>query len=252
MAQIPFLLALDFDCTVIEDNSDQVVQDLKRSGPLPDEVTNKRARGAWNKFMATVFEYHHSKGVQKEDYDEVLDAIPFVPGMLDLIKEAKQMGAELIICSDANQYFIDRILETNFLTDHFSSIFTNPGAFNEEGLLVLKPFHSNTWCELSPSNMCKGTVLSEYIEKRRAEGTTFGFVAYAGDGSNDFCPMAALGQNDLAFPRSGFSICRVIGEMDQRGRGLKCEKVGWINGKDVLEAIKRKFAVQSGGNGCDK
>ena len=52
--------------------------------------------------------------------------------------------------------------------------------------------------------MCKGNILEEYINERRAQGVVYDFVAYSGDGKNDLCPTLRLSENDLAFPRWGF------------------------------------------------
>jgi len=67
-------------------------------------------------------------------------------------------------------------------------------------------------------------------------------VAYAGDGSNDFCPMLKLTENDLALTRSGFRINDVI---ERRAREenltLKAKKVDWSDGKDILKAVTEKL-----------
>ena len=58
--------------------------------------------------------------------------------------------------------------------------------------------------------MCKGDVFLRFIDESRCSvdenasqcvdygSTPFSFVAYVGDGPNDFCPMLKLGPSDLA------------------------------------------------------
>ena len=65
--------------------------------------------------------------------------------------------ADAIIISDANSVFIECILQECGVEDMFSSILTNPGSFNQEGLMTVAWHHTHT-CQLCAGtpNMCKG------------------------------------------------------------------------------------------------
>lgn len=66
---------------------------------------------------------------------------------------------DLRILSDANQFFIEKILEHHDLLGCFSKIYTNPTFVDEQGRLRIFPYHDSTLsphgCSLCPSNLCK-------------------------------------------------------------------------------------------------
>jgi len=92
-----------------------------------------------------------------------LGKIKFHEDMRTAIREAKERaGAQLVILSDANTFFIESILEAFQCGDIFSRIITNPVAPDPAtGLLRVKryigpedPPHQCTRCAV---NLCKGT-----------------------------------------------------------------------------------------------
>ena len=103
-----------------------------------------------------------------------------------------------------------------------------------------------TSCDLSNVNLCKGQVLREYLSERGP----FPFVAYAGDGANDFCPMCTvLESKDMAFPRAGerYAITKHINKMrNDKGLEIKAERCFWSHGKDILQALRYRV-----NQGCD-
>ena len=138
-----FLMVFDFDHTVVNDNTDVVVQSLEGFPPLSDEVISSCRTDGWTKYMQRVFTFYSEHGAKKEDYFKVLDAIHFVPGILELLKRLREpeLDAEVIIISDSNSEFIGRILKQNGLESAFDKVFTNPAEFNEDGHLIVKPYH---------------------------------------------------------------------------------------------------------------
>jgi len=73
---------------------------------------------------------------------------------------------DLKIVSDANQFFIEKILEHHDLLDCFSEIYTNPTSLDDNGNLRILPYHSDALpphsCNLCPSNLCK-VLLSIFV-----------------------------------------------------------------------------------------
>lgn len=58
--------------------------------------------------------------------------------------------------SDANQFFIETILEHYGIRECFSEINTNPSFIDKEGRLRISPYHDfRHGCNLCPPNMCK-------------------------------------------------------------------------------------------------
>ena len=74
------------------------------------------------------------------------------------------LRCELKIVSDANSFFIERILKHHGVWNCFSDITANPSYVNEEGKLRVCPYHdyvkSSHGCNLCPPNMCKATPLT--------------------------------------------------------------------------------------------
>ena len=131
------LVAFDFDCTVVDENTDAVVQSIAGFPALDFEFDG----GGWTAFMQKVFQFHHANGVTEEEFCRSLDSISFAPGMLDLINKLSSLDyVEMIIVSDANSFFIDHILEKNGLKGTFSEIATNPARFDESGMLFTRNF----------------------------------------------------------------------------------------------------------------
>lgn len=233
-----FLIAFDFDRTIVEDNTDSVVQVIKDSGPIPSELNVIADEEGWTAFMQAVFKHLHSKGIQESEIKEKIQSMKFVQGMKECIQGLNDMGGDVIIISDSNTVFIDYLLVQNEVTDCFKAVYTNPAKFDSNGQLQLEPFHENKDCKLSGVNLCKGRVLKDYIDSN----PEFEFVAYVGDGSNDFCPMLSLTSNDLAFPRSGqtseYGITREIRRRKKQGLELKCKVREWCDGHDVLKIMR--------------
>lgn len=79
---------------------------------------------------------------------------------------------DLKIVSDANQFYIEKILEQHDLLDCFSEIYTNPTSLDENGNLRILPYHSDALpphsCNLCPSNLCKVLFLSIFVNYIRS------------------------------------------------------------------------------------
>ncbi len=245
--KVRFLVAFDFDHTLIDENTDVAVQELGGSGPLPDSLKAQAKKKVWTDFMQAVFDHHHERKVTEDDYLRRLDAIALTDGMEECVRGIREEGGEEIIISDSNSVFIARILERTGLSGHFRRVFTNPAEFRPDGRLSISYFHQNDDCQLSGRNLCKGRVLEDYLRERSRQGVDFSFVGYAGDGRNDLCPMLRLGEADLAFPKAGdrYSINAALRHAEEEhGRKLRAERCDWKDGRNILEKIREKLAGQ--------
>jgi len=153
----------------------------------------------------------------------------------------EQHSAEIIIISDSNSIFISELLEASNLSRYVKKVFTNPAAFNELGKLVIKPFTHQTECPLSGPNMCKGKILDDYISSRKQEGVNFSSIFYAGDGTNDFCPMMRLpSKGGIALPRKGYSLVRHISKQEAKGLKIHAEAIEeWETMEDIISTISQ-------------
>jgi len=199
------LIAFDFDNTIIDANSDQVVVDMI-DGEVPKKAKLLFDEDNWTDYMGAIFEHLHSTGTKKKDLDSKLAALPFVDGLPSLLEWLNKNDFEVIVISDSNSYFINHILQTHKLSPFVMKVFTNPAFFDDDQLLKIQWYHSQDWCNLSNKNMCKGQILEEYIATRKNENVVFRHHYYCGDGSNDFCPSLRLKEGDVTFPRIGYSL----------------------------------------------
>ncbi|KAK3865294.1 hypothetical protein Pcinc_029086 [Petrolisthes cinctipes] len=235
------LVALDFDHTVIDNNSDTYVCKLAPGGCIPDHLKALYRKDGWTQYMGEIFKLLHSNQVTREDILTCLTEISLTPGMRDLLTGLPRKDTEFIIISDANYVFIDHILKHLGLRDLFKEVYTNPAEFDEGGCLRVKMYHLQDWCSLSTKNLCKGDILTNYIKSREEQNIVFKTVAYIGDGTNDFCPGLRLRGGDMVFPRRGYSLTDYIAKMEMKGVQLEAEICVWDSGKEILEQLLKCY-----------
>uniref|UniRef100_T1JEE1 Uncharacterized protein n=1 Tax=Strigamia maritima TaxID=126957 RepID=T1JEE1_STRMM len=192
--------------------------------------------------MPPIYRTLQERGIRSTDLLRCLEEIQFVNGMQDLLLELARRGHEVVIISDCNSVFIGHTLKKAGLQDCITDIYTNPAWFDERGRLRLSEFHHQDWCELCPTNLCKGHVLQNYLRKRYAEGEKYLFVAYIGDGQNDFCPCLCLDTHDLVLPRFGFDLYRTIHTEQSSNPNnhrllVRSKVIPWETGFNVKRAI---------------
>ncbi|EOY27093.1 Pyridoxal phosphate phosphatase-related protein [Theobroma cacao] len=175
------VVVFDFDKTIIDYDSDNWVVDELGFSDLFNQFLPTMP---WNSFMRTPIHYR----------------------VVPAIKAAHALGCELRIVSDANLFFIEKILEYLGLKEYFSEINTNPGFVDEEGRLRIFSYHDfnkcSHGCNLSPLNMCKGMI----IERIQASLEGKKKIIYLGYGSGDYCPSLRLGEADCMMPRKNFPV----------------------------------------------
>lgn len=234
-----FLVLFDFDETIINESSDDAVVRALRSQCLPGWLKSSYREGHYNEFMQKVLAYMAEEGVSQASIQSAVEEIPPSPGLLSLFEflQSNQKHFELAVVSDANMFFIETWLEHAGVRPLFRKIFTNPASFDATGRLVLLPFHSHL-CSRCPDNMCKQTILREYLSVRQKErgGVPFQRVFYIGDGANDICPSLALGPWDTAFPRRGFPMHVLL--QAEAGK-VKANVVPWVRGEDIMDCLRK-------------
>uniref|UniRef100_T1JP14 Uncharacterized protein n=1 Tax=Strigamia maritima TaxID=126957 RepID=T1JP14_STRMM len=230
------LVAFDFDKTLIDVNSDTYVLKLL---PNNGEEAEKYKKKQWIDYMQNVFDLLCTSGVKPAHLFECLGSISWTKGMPELLRDLNEMGHDLIIISDCNSVFINTFLGAKGMEECFCSIFTNPAEFDTNGCLKIKMFHQQNWCELSAVNLCKGAILDEFIQLRSGIDNKFKykFVAYVGDGMNDYCPMLRLKSADFAFPRKDFPCHKQISKEERSQYKMKAQVVPWSDGFEIRDAI---------------
>lgn len=171
----------------------------------------------------------------------VMETIPLTAGMADLlafILEHKR-AVDCIVVSDSNAMFIEWILQAAELRAAVDRVFTNPARVNEQGRVEVRPHHSHD-CKRCPVNLCKRKVLELYLAEHRDRGGEYEQIFYVGDGGNDLCPTSCLRKDDVAMPRRGYTLEKLLAQLaNQRGsHGLKAKVIPWNTGGDILQELK--------------
>ncbi|XP_077555265.1 pyridoxal phosphate phosphatase PHOSPHO2-like isoform X2 [Haemaphysalis longicornis] len=229
------LVVFDFDFTIIDDNSDVYIQKLAPNGELPPEIKEPYNQNGWTPFMRGVFHFLYDSQVQPDDILDCLLEIKFVDGIIDLLKQLHKTGVfELIIISDSNSVFIEHIMQASGVRPLVHEIFTNYAFFDANGCLQISEYHMQNWCKLSSVNLCKGSIMEEYLERRRKQGVHFDTVSYVGDGNNDLCPSLRLRPCDFIFARAGYKLAKILNKDPDRA---KAKLHIWHTGLDIANVL---------------
>jgi Haloacid Dehalogenase superfamily, subfamily IB, phosphoserine phosphatase-like/2,3-diketo-5-methylthio-1-phosphopentane phosphatase len=236
--QKPLLVVFDFDHTIVDGNTDLIVQKLLPSDKITEDVKRLHHKDGWTAYMQEIFHLLHKNGVTSLQIQDAIAHIPATPGIKELVQLLYSRNVEVIIVSDANSVFIKDWLSYASLTHIFERVFTNPACYDKDGCLKIEMYHLQDFCKLSTKNLCKGHILDLYIAERAAVGVKFSKIAYVGDGRNDLCPSLRLSENDLVFPREGFLLDKFIRDMqNQEDLRLKAEVHTWETGSDIMKVI---------------
>lgn len=233
------LVVFDFDYTIVDDNSDTWVIRSTPEQTLPDWLKKSYERGRWTEYMARVLTYIGDQSVQPEHMRAVMESIPFTDGMIELltfISENKK-DIDCIIISDSNSVFIDWVLHASGLKSAIDDVFTNPASIDARGYVNVRCFHAHD-CQQCPVNLCKRRVLHDFREKQAQADVHYERICYIGDGGNDFCPVRELKEGDIAMPRKGFTLekllCKAISEDSE---ALHAKIMPWASGNEILREL---------------
>ncbi|XP_018326871.1 pyridoxal phosphate phosphatase PHOSPHO2-like isoform X2 [Agrilus planipennis] len=242
----------DFDHTILNENSDTVAIDLINRRDIPLTLKEVYRNDGWTSYMQGIFDILRSKGITQQTLTERINEIPPVAGICTLIRELQEnFNFDVIIISDSNSYFINSWLETQRLANYIRKVFTNPAEFRN-GKLIISKYHLQTTCKLSAKNLCKGQIMENFIASQKEEGINYGPVVYIGDGSNDFCPIVRLSEEDIGCVRK-FHKCQDLIKTAKEGKPI--EKTGetykirarileWTTGYDILDFIRKEFPAE--------
>jgi pyridoxal phosphate phosphatase PHOSPHO2 len=158
--------------------------------------------------------------------------------MIDCFEIAKNGGAEIIIISDANTFYISSITKAKGIDHFISNTITNPGLIDSVGRLSIARHSTESHncpnkCAL---NLCKGKELLEYM----AKFGPYDQIIYAGDGQNDFCPSTKLQKTDIVLPRSGKRFSSML-EKEKYSSKISAKVIGWASADDLLEVVRQIF-----------
>jgi len=231
----PYLYAFDFDHTIVDQNSDAAVMAVIHD-PVPNNLTRLFDGTNWEEYMEGVFKFIKDEGGTFEVIASKLRELKATEGMPHLLHKIMvartvRLASKLIIVSDANSFFIETFFSAMKPPIVPDAMFTNKAEKTEEGVLKLTPYECQTGCPFCPRNLCKGGVLSSYMES----AGPFERVYYVGDGGNDVCPGLRLGEEDILFVRKNFSLEKILKSGNWKGVKLdiKAKIVLWESAKEI-------------------
>jgi len=234
------IVLLDFDHTLVDDNSDTFVP-LRLEPSLQAHFRAEHARGVpWTALMDDVLGRLHAAGHGEAALAAALCALPAHAGMQAAVRAAAAAGAHVAVVSDANSFFIPAWLAHAGLAPLVAAVHTNPAAFEASGRLRVQPYHARDvqphGCARCPPNMCKGLIVDAIVLRGGGGGADGGArVFYAGDGSGDVCPALRLRAGDVAAARADCAMAR---QLLAEGDRLHARLVVWRDGDDVLRELQ--------------
>ncbi|XP_003739908.1 pyridoxal phosphate phosphatase PHOSPHO2 [Galendromus occidentalis] len=235
------LVAVDFDHTLIDANSDTYIVKLAPGKKIPEEIRKRYSPGSWTKFMRAIFRYLYECGVRPEQLLDCIGEIPLISGTKEWFKALNETGQyEVVVISDANTVFIEHILYTEGVRHLVHEVFSNYAQFDGNGCLTIQEFHHNDQCKICAVNLCKSRVVSDYIDRRKKQGVNLQKVVYIGDGMNDFCPAANCKRGDLVLARMDSPLST---KLDERPINAKVQK--WSDGYDIYKYIQQHFSQEN-------
>lgn len=204
------LFVLDFDWTVIEENSDTValksLDAASSSTAATDAMKTVYAAGrGWTAAMDAGLkagaEAVGDAATARRVVTDAVTSIHLAPRVAAAVTAAtRAAGHRVAIVSDANDVFIrERLAAANVSV---STTITNAAAWRADGSLAVSPaVHVDGpphGCRACPPNLCKG---------REAERELIVFpppdrLVVAGDGANDACVAARAGPRDVVLVRT--------------------------------------------------
>lgn len=234
------LVVFDFDHTIVDENSDTWVIRCTPDQTLPDWLEKSYQRGRWTEYMGRVLTYIGDQSVRPEHMRAVMESIPFTDGMTELltfISENKK-HVDCIIISDSNTLFIDWVLQASGLKSAVDDVFSNPANIDARGYVSVRCFHAHD-CQQCPVNLCKRRVLQDFTENRAKDGVRYERICYIGDGGNDFCPVKELKEGDIAMPRKGFTLEKLLRKGISEGSDeLRAKIMPWTSANEILQELR--------------
>ena len=204
------LFALDFDNTLVDENTDTWVLQILPHLELKDKLHEYKGKfDCWTDLMNEMLKILHDNGCGREEIIDWIKKIKPFEAMESFLKKAKDNPlVDVVIISDSNTIFISTILKQRpeCLTA-VDEIHTNRGVFDSTGRLHVTRYHAHSCphCTTTP-NMCKGIVLKAILGRHK-----YSQVVYVGDGRNDMCPcVSVLNEGDHVIARKDYPLAKKL------------------------------------------
>lgn len=183
--------------------------------------------------MDKVFTTLYAENFRKQDYIKCFESLEFTAGMKETCYFLQNKGIPAIVISDSNSYFIDHLLQRDFLYDAFCGVYTNPALWDSNGCLRVEHCHAHQ-CSACPLNLCKTKALQEHLAN---QCLSYENIVYVGDGHGDVCPCLTLKQGDYILAREGYKLLKCL--QGERSSEVRADVVPWTSGFDILKLLEK-------------
>ncbi|MBN7818911.1 phosphoserine phosphatase SerB [Bowmanella yangjiangensis] len=176
---VPGLLVMDMDSTVIQMECIDEIAQLAGVGPAVSEVTELAMQGKLDFAQSLTQRVGCLKGADEQILRQVRDCLPLMPGLERLVRELKAHGWKIAIASGGFTYFADYLKERLGLD---AAVSNQLGI--EEGKLT---------------GLVEGDIVDAKVKAQTLKGLAeqYGIApeqtVAMGDGANDLVMMAAAG-----------------------------------------------------------
>lgn len=249
------LIIFDFDSSLIPFDSDFLIIDnfAPEYSTLSIELykdENSNFKRNWSKVINYIIkEIMITKKICLNKINELLKTMPIDQNTLNAIKLASSKDCILSIISDANEYYINTILENYNIKDLFKCISTNHSSIiidnedNNQERLEIKSFQSEDKPHNCPNNcpfnLCKGSVVDRYkIELLPPNTSSFDRIIYIGDGNGDYCGVKhLLSKDDIILCRKDWALHNRI-KIDPT---IVATVIPWVDGETIYQTFQTIF-----------
>ncbi|XP_075212418.1 pyridoxal phosphate phosphatase PHOSPHO2-like [Lycorma delicatula] len=230
------LVVMDFDHTIVEKNIIQLLTDMLPKDKLPVETKESFLKTfSFIPHTQLFFKKVHELKVTEQKMLQLIENQPPIDEMDKVLRILHHQNCDIVIISNSYSVFVESWLRFRSLRHMVNRIFTNPAWFDSTGLLHVKGYHFQSKCRLSPSNLCKRSVMEFFLKYQRFQGISYNKIIYIGDGKNDMCAALSLKENDLLFPRVGFLLHSMLSNITRR---IKPKIFPWTNGSNIINILQ--------------
>lgn len=169
--------------------------------------------------------------ISLDQINEAFTKIQVTPGISELFQffRENKKNYEVIIISSNFLYAIEKILEANKIRDVVTSIFCNPNKIDDEGGIVVLQKETHN-CPLCNPCQCKSNELKKFFSEKNKEN--YKRICFVADGGNDLCLTEFIGENDISFPRKGYTLYKKVNDPANKDK-IKCKIVPWTNANEI-------------------
>lgn len=232
------LIIFDFDQTIT--NKDSLYSQL----PIlnnPSE-TQKIIQMDQELNYIDVFNYFYNQTsslhIPLSTINSILDSIPLSTGMDTLFKHIRthKNNYTVLVISSNYTYAIKRVLASHNILDIIDEIYSNDFTINENKNLITVTQKRTHNCKDCNACQCKKEELDLFFKTHNVNRNDFSKVVFIADGGNDVCLTKMLNQNDIVFPRIGFSLCNKLSNENIK-KLVHCQVHPWENAENIINFI---------------